>query len=188
MLRSGSLSDNVSGDLKMTQTTVAAAAQGKSHSRFFHAHESPRLRELEGLPLASFGQRTLGYAVDLALAVLLWAPAEACWRVFVLRQHNVEIKWDFHEIGNIIVLVLYYGAANYLGNGQTPGKWVARTRAVSLTHARMGVWQSIERALGYGAAVLEGGLGFLQYFWSENRMCAQDRLAETIVIDIRKRK
>jgi hypothetical protein len=52
----------------------------------------------------------------------------------------------------------------------------------------MGLWQSLERSLGYGAAVLEGGLGFLQYFWSENRMCAQDRLAETIVVDLRKRK
>ena len=49
---------------------------------------------------------------------------------------------------------------------------------------RVGRWQSIERALGYAAAVLEGGLGFLQYFWSGNHMCAQDRLAETVVIDV----
>jgi hypothetical protein len=59
---------------------------------------------------------------------------------------------------------------------------------VSLTRERLGVGQSLERALGYGAAVLEFGLGFLQYFWSENPMCAQDRLAETIVVDLRKRK
>ena len=64
---------------------------------------------------------------------------------------------------------------------------LARTRIVSLQHRRLGFWQSIERALGYGAAILEGGLGFLQFFWSENRMCAQDRLAETIVIDERTR-
>jgi hypothetical protein len=51
----------------------------------------------------------------------------------------------------------------------------------------MGAWQSIERALGYGAAVLEAGLGFAQFFWDRNRMCAQDRLAETIVVDVRKR-
>jgi hypothetical protein len=50
----------------------------------------------------------------------------------------------------------------------------------------MGLWQSVERALGYGAAVLEGGLGFAQFFWDRNRMCAQDRLAETIVVDERK--
>jgi hypothetical protein len=51
----------------------------------------------------------------------------------------------------------------------------------------MGLWQSIERALGYGAAVLEVGVGFAQFFWDRNRMCAQDRLAETIVVDMRKR-
>lgn len=140
------------------------------------------------MPLATFGQRLLGYAIDLILAVLLWAPAEACWRIFIRHEHDVHLSWDFHELGNIVALVLYYGLANYLGNGRTPGKWIARTRAVSLTHSRMGLWQSIERALGYGAAVLEGGLGFLQFFWSENRMCAQDRLAETIVIDVRKQK
>jgi uncharacterized RDD family membrane protein YckC len=170
------------------KTTLTPAQTESKPSRHFHAPESERLRELEGLPLATFGQRLLGYAVDLVLAILLWAPAEACWRIFLMHEHDVRLSWDFHEIGNIVVLVLYYGLANYFGNGQTPGKWAARTRAVSLTHPRMGMWQSIERSLGYGAAVLEGGLGFLQYFWSENRMCAQDRLAETIVIDVRKPK
>jgi len=155
--------------------------------RYFRSHESARSRELDGLPLATFGQRVLGYAVDLVIAVLIWAPAEFAWRDFVLHERTIHVTWDFHEFGNVIVLVLYLGLANYFGNGRTPGKWIARTQAVSLTHTRMGLWQSIERALGYGAAVLEGGLGFLQYFWSENRMCAQDRLAETIVIDVRKR-
>jgi uncharacterized RDD family membrane protein YckC len=120
------------------------------------------------------------------VAVVLWAPSEVCWRIFVLHEQHVEIRWDFHEIGNLVFLVLYFGVCNYLGNGQTPGKWVARTRAVSLTGPRLGKWQSIERALGYGAAVLECGLGFVQYFWSPNHMCAQDRLAETVVIDVRK--
>lgn len=146
------------------------------------------MRELDGLPLATFLQRLWGYLVDLAIAMVIWAPMEVAWRVFVLKQETVHIAWDFHEGGNIVVLVLYYGIATYVGNGQTPGKWVARTRILSLTHERIGLWQSIERALGYGAAVLECGLGFLQYFWSPNRMCAQDRLAETIVVDVRKRK
>jgi uncharacterized RDD family membrane protein YckC len=145
------------------------------------------MAELNGLPLAAFWQRVLGYFVDLLLAVVLWFPLEFAWRRYVLHQVNIELKWDFHEAGNIIVALLYWGSANYFGNGQTPGKWVARTRAVSLTSNRMGRWQSLERALGYGAAVLEGGLGFLQFFWDRNRMCAQDRLAETIVVDLRRR-
>jgi uncharacterized RDD family membrane protein YckC len=154
----------------------------------FRAHQSPRMRQLDGVPLATFAQRLLGYTVDLLLAIIIWAPLEIGWRVLVLHEHEVHVRWDFYEVGNVIVVVLYYGIANYAGNGRTPGKWVARTRAVSLNSERMGFWQSIERALGYGAAVLEAGLGFLQYFWSPNRMCAQDRLAEAIVVDLRKRK
>jgi uncharacterized RDD family membrane protein YckC len=160
----------------------------KGAKRRFHAHQSPHLTALDGLPLAAFWQRLLGYVIDLLIAVVLWFPIEAAWRRFILHQAQIDLVWDFHEAGNILVMVLYWGLANYFGNGQTPGKWVAHTRIVSLTSERMGLWQSIERGLGYGAAVLELGLGFLQFFWDPNRMCAQDRLAETIVIDIRKPK
>ena len=158
-----------------------------NHSpRTFQVHENPHATALQGLPLATFWQRALGYVIDILLAVVLWAPVEFAWRRFVLHEQDINLKWDFHEIGNIIVALIYWGLGNYWGNGQTPGKWIARTRAMSLTSARMGVWQSIERSLGYGAAVLEGGLGFLQFFWDRNRMCAQDRLAETIVVDVRR--
>lgn len=176
--------------MHQTESAVSPVTKHASRSsrRHFEVHETARLRELKGLPLAKFWQRVLGYAIDVLLAVVLWAPAEISWRMFVLHEQKIEVRWDFHEAGNLIFLVLYFGVSNYLGNGQTPGKWVARTRAMSLTSTRMGKWQSIERALGYGAAVLECGLGFLQYFWSENRMCAQDRLAETAVIDVRKRR
>jgi uncharacterized RDD family membrane protein YckC len=155
--------------------------------RRFHAHETSRMESLDRLPLAAFWQRLLGYFIDLTLAIVVWVPLEYSWRHYLLHRANINLRWDFHEKGNIAVLVLYWGLANYFGNGQTPGKWVARTRAMSPTAERMGLWQSIERGLGYGAAVLEGGLGFLQFFWDRNGMCAQDRLAETIVVDVRKR-
>jgi uncharacterized RDD family membrane protein YckC len=155
--------------------------------RTFSSHENPRVNALDGLPLATFWQRALGYWIDVLFAVVLWAPAEVAWRRFFLHEQIINIKWDFHEVGNIITALIYFGLGNYYGNGQTPGKWIARTRAMSMTAERMGAWQSIERALGYGAAVLEGGLGFLQFFWDRNRMCAQDRLAETIVVDVRRR-
>jgi uncharacterized RDD family membrane protein YckC len=156
-------------------------------TRRFQMHETARMHALEGLPLASVGQRLLGYVIDVFLAVLFWAPLEFSVRHYLLHENKLDMKWDFHEPGNIVVMVLYWAIWNYAGNGQTPGKWAARTRAMSLTGDRLGLWQSVERALGYGAAVLEGGLGFVQIFWDRNRMCAQDRLAETIVVDVRKR-
>ena len=148
--------------------------------------ESARLHELDGMPLATFWQRVAGYVIDIAIAVMVWMPLEVVWRMYVEHETEVKLTWDFHEVGNIVVMLLYWGLGNYLGNGRTIGKWIARTRIMSLTGQRMGLWQSFERALGYGAAVLEGGLGFLQFFWDHNRMCAQDRLAETIVVDMRR--
>ena len=155
--------------------------------RRFHDHSGARAHALDGLLLATFWQRLLGYVIDLVLAVALWFPLEFLWERYVAHEENIHLIWDFHEKGNIIVMVLYWGLGNYFGNGQTIGKWIARTRILSLTRERMGLWQSFERGLGYGAAILEGGLGFLQLFWDRNRMCAQDRLAETIVVDVRKR-
>ena len=49
-------------------------------------------------------------------------------------------------------------------------------------HDRITFWQAVERALGYGASMLEGGFGFFQYFIYPNRRCVHDRIAETIVI------
>lgn len=143
---------------------------------------------MHGVRLAAFWQRVLGYFLDVLFAVTIWWPLELGFRYFVLHESHIELKWDFHEAGNIVVMLLYWGLGNYLGNGRTPGKWIARTRAVSLTSDRIGAWQAVERSLGYGAAVLEGGLGFAQFFWDRNRMCAQDRLAETIVVDLRAHK
>jgi uncharacterized RDD family membrane protein YckC len=68
------------------------------------------------------------------------------------------------------------------GKGQTLGKRIFRIRVVSLVHPQLTLWQSIERALGYGASMLGGGFGFLQYFVHPNRCCVHDRIAETIVV------
>ncbi len=165
---------------------VAMTDSGKGR-RLFRVHDAERVHALEGRPLATFWQRALGYVIDVAFAVLIWLPLEFSWRRFVLHEENIELKWDFHEVGNIVIMLLYWATFNYFGNGRTLGKRVAGTQVASLTGSRMGLWQSVERALGYGAAILEGGLGFVQFFWDKNRMCAQDRLAETVVLDVRTR-
>ena len=167
-------------------------ARYRAHGTYC-GHETPEELALEGLPLASFKQRALSHLVDfVAIGVIVLAlfGCVALWQHYVQGKALVNIAFDSGEYdheSDIIVLVLYHGLFNYFANGRTPGKWVAGTRVVSLTGARLGRWQSIERALGYGAAMLEFGLGFAQIFWSANRMCAQDRLAETIVINTRAR-
>jgi uncharacterized RDD family membrane protein YckC len=72
--------------------------------------------------------------------------------------------------------------ATYFGSGRTPGKALLGIRVVSLTHDRLSLWHSVERALGYGASMLECGFGFFPYFIHPNKRTVHDRIAETIVV------
>jgi uncharacterized RDD family membrane protein YckC len=172
--------------------------------RYFHAHETAREEELEGLPLAGFGRRVLGYWIDMILMFPLVLFIARLWTRYEFLADSLHREWKWHG-GTVRIGTGYSGASdsnewvvivaglfcialvNYLSNGKSVGKWITRTRIVSLTHERLGLWQCVERILGYGASIAEGGLGFIQYYWSPNRMCAHDRLAETVVVDERKK-
>jgi uncharacterized RDD family membrane protein YckC len=172
--------------------------------RYFHAHETAREEELEGLPLAGFGRRVLGYWIDMVLMLPLVVLIAWLWARYGFLADKLHREWKWHgstvRIGAdysgasdsnewvfIVAGLFCIALVNYFSNGKSVGKWITRTRIVSLTHRRLGLWQCVERILGYGASVAEGGLGFIQYCWSPNRMCAHDRLAETIVVDERRK-
>jgi uncharacterized RDD family membrane protein YckC len=88
----------------------------------------------------------------------------------------------FDVVTDVVVPVLYFGILLWKGKGRTPGKRIMKIRVVSLMHRHITFWHAVERALGYGAAALELGFGFFQFFIHPYRRCAQDRLAETIVV------
>jgi uncharacterized RDD family membrane protein YckC len=150
---------------------------------YYRARETAREQAIDGVPLATFSRRAAGFGIDFVLVSLLRKPIELLW------ENHVPHEWERHTLINpvhvldVIVLVLYFCLALYIGNGQTIGKRVMRIRVVSLTHERITLWQALERALGYGASFLEAGFGFAQFFIQRNRQCAHDRLAETIVIN-----
>jgi len=152
------------------------------------------MQQLDGLPLADFWQRTAAFAMDVTLALvaviivaLLFATAR--WAIQTGADSHQPIAYHFNPkeewvkvAAETAVTVLYFGLTTFFWNGRTPGKSLFRIRVVSLVHERMTLWHSIERALGYGAAALELGFGFLQFFIHPYRRTAQDRLAETIVV------
>ncbi len=122
----------------------------------------------------------------------VWAPAVILLKFVVHHSAHgstkVELGWHRDDFVSFLFLLLYSALACYLGNGRSPGKRIAKTRVISLTHSRMGLWQSFERALGYGASFAEAGFGFLQFFLHRNRQTVHDRIAETIVVDERNRE
>src|SRR5271154_3685463 len=99
-----------------------------------------------------------------------------------LQLINIEGNEVIHVAATVVVPVLYCGVLLWAGKGRTPGKRLLKIRVVSLAHRHISFWHAVERALGYGAAALEGGFGFIQFFIHPYRRCAQDRLAETIVV------
>jgi len=104
------------------------------------------------------------------------------WRGVDPKNVNIHLEFGFHDLGSLVALVVYFGLVAYWWDGRTLGKRLLKIRAVSLIGERITLWQSVERALGYGASALEGGFGFVQYFIHGNHCCVHDRIAETIVV------
>ena len=157
--------------------------------RHFHAHETARFDQLSGLQLASFRQRAWAMVIDLVLVGIVQ---------FIFGMHGCSRSHETgpmtfaslllmaaHKVENLLEFTLYFAVMLKLGNGQTLGKKVMKARVISLTHEEISWWQSIERGLGYGASLLEGGFGFVQFFFARNQQCVHDRIAETIVLDVR---
>jgi len=157
----------------------------------FDPHERVRAVALAGVPLASFRRRLAAFAIDFLLAGVTYVPLEILRQYIVLKlMHaapDIHVHFDFHNPGSLIWLVIYFGLSVWWTNGRTIGKRLFRIRAVSLVHTKITLWQAVERALGYGASMLEGGFGFLQYFIHHNHCCVHDRIAETIVVQDQRR-
>jgi uncharacterized RDD family membrane protein YckC len=179
--------------------------------RTFSAHETEWLRQLDGIELASFWRRALALVIDAALivvtllavialgvysyATVLEHHGEPIHSIsasldsshFIIKSDNADFNRHVDEepvrlVTEILVPVLYFGILTWLLKGRSPGKLLTRIRVVSIVHPHLTFWHSVERALGYGAAALEFGFGFVQFFIHPYRRCAQDRLAETIVV------
>lgn len=158
--------------------------RGFSNRTYYVARETAREDAIDGLPLAGFWQRAVGFSIDFILISMVRKPVGYFWRSCVPHGWQHHTLTNLPHLLDLLVLILYFSWALYLGRGQTIGKRIARTRVISLTHERVSLWQSLERAVGYGASFLELGFGFVQFFLNRNRQCAHDRLAETVVVDV----
>jgi len=170
------------------QTSETAAGVSRWQGGHYRPHETQRMLALEGVELASFARRASALAIDFVAVVAVFISIALPVVVWYTR-HQVEAHLNFNPFENwysTLLPVIYAGLLVWLTNGLTLGKWLTGIRIVSITHERISLWQSVERALGYGASLLEAGSGFFQYGVHPNKQTVHDRIAETIVVRIRK--
>jgi uncharacterized RDD family membrane protein YckC len=176
-----------------------------------HYYDTSKIRhsnQLEGLELAGFNRRFFALLIDLFVLIIILYLIGKVLDYFGIINFGFSIGISSDKATNNIpaihnntqlnmpeylkilfklsIPVLYFGLITFFTNGYTVGKRILRIRIVATNHEHLTLWHSIERSLGYYASSLEFGFGFLQYFIDYNRRTVHDRIAETIVIKVKK--
>jgi uncharacterized RDD family membrane protein YckC len=160
-------------DWMIVGVCLSVVAMGIAMSAFAYLHgRGKSLEEISQMVTAKDEGKDVDIAVD---------RGTGAWHYRLDPEHS-RLGEGIKIFSDVVVPGLYFGVLLWTGKGRTPGKRLMKIRVVSLMHRHITFWHSVERALGYGAAALEGGFGFVQFFIHPYRRCAQDRLAETIVV------
>jgi hypothetical protein len=131
--------------------------------------------EQESLPEEADAARIATLEQELALARL---PSTLKWRDQVMKtlsSMGLHFGWA----------IVYFSLLPYWWNGQSLGKRVFGLRALELTGKPMRPLLNLSRYGGYAAGMATGGIGFLQILWDVNRQAIQDKIAHTVVVDLR---
>lgn len=126
--------------------TVADAKKG----RFFDPHETARAQSLAGVPLASFWQRSAAFAIDFLLVLVIYIPA-ALLRKYLEAEAmhhppHIAMSFNFHELEDLVWMIVYAGLFVWMTNGLTVGKRLLRIQVVSLKRPRIALAGSGARA------------------------------------------
>jgi uncharacterized RDD family membrane protein YckC len=177
-------------------------------THYYDASKIIHSNQLEGLELADFIRRFIALLIDLFVLIIILYVIGTILDHFGLIDFGLKIGISSDKASSIVpeinngiqvnvpeflkiifklsIPVFYLGLITYFTNGYTLGKRIFRIRIISTNHKHLTLWHSIERSLGYYASSLEFGFGFLQYFIDYNRRTVHDRIAETIVIKVKK--
>ena len=128
-------------------------------------------------------------ALDQARSAARIAALEA---LLAEARKPVPVRWRddalkaWHRLGRSFGwAVAYFTLLPFWWNGRTLGKWLFGLRIVELTGKPLGLMACFGRYGGYAAGLATGGMGFLQVLWDPNRQAVQDKLAHTVVVDLR---
>jgi uncharacterized RDD family membrane protein YckC len=94
----------------------------------------------------------------------------------------------YKVIKEYIITLLYFVLFFRFG-GQTPGKRVFRLKVIDLEgKPRLGWYQCFERAHGYVCSALFAFLGFWLVLWDRHGLAMHDKIADTTVIRLPKKR
>ena len=105
-------------------------------------------------------------------------PRPIQWRDDAMRRlHRLGLRFGW--------AIAYFSLLPFWWQGQTIGKRLFGLRVVELTGKPLGLMTCFGRYGGYAAGLATGGMGFLQVLWDPNRQAVEDKLAHTVVVDLR---
>ncbi len=150
------------------------------------------------LAAASAGSAASATAAETELRVVAQQEARDAVRIHELEGQLAEarkprpIQWrddamrHLHRLGlRFGWAIAYFSLLPFWWKGQTLGKRLFGLRVVELTGKPLGLMTCFGRYGGYAAGLATGGMGFLQILWDPNRQAVEDKLAHTVVVDLR---
>jgi RDD family len=161
---------------QLLQTGAAAeGASAASAPAASAAASAPAEVEAEADAGPSDAERIVQLQAELAE---LKKPRPVRWRdefVNAVEAFGVSFGWG----------IVYFSLLPAWWNGQTLGKKLMGLRIIELTGQPLTVMRCLRRYGGYAAGMATGGLGFMQALTDVNRQGIQDRVAHTVVVDLR---
>ena len=152
--------DGVAAPVAASAASATAADLALHAARTQEARDATRIRDLEA---------------QLAEAR---KPRPIQWRDDALRRlHRLGLRFGW--------AIAYFSLLPFWWKGQTVGKRLFGLRVVELTGKPLGLMTCFGRYGGYAAGLATGGMGFLQILWDPNRQAVEDKLAHTVVVDLR---
>jgi len=93
----------------------------------YDSHQTQRMQELDGAPLAPFWRRAAAFLLDVVIMSLLFVALVGALEPLLARlgwvRHSDSIVFSLnHGWYNIAWVVAYFGLATWLGRGRSPGE------------------------------------------------------------------
>ena len=159
---------------RASATAAADDDDDDAPARTASAASEPALRVVEQ-QVARDAARIHELETQLAEA---FKPRPIQWRDDALRRlHKLGLRFGW--------AIAYFTLLPFWWKGQTVGKRLFGLRVVELTGKPLGLMTTFGRYGGYAAGLATGGMGFLQVLWDPNRQAVEDKLAHTVVVDLR---